>query len=277
MSPARKHRDRFAAMRGTANPATAIVNLEGGGRPAPVATSFSPAREHLLARALAIPASGEGDDAVSPALDRESAQVAMRLQHDLRRLKEIQSIERKIDAKREMLPEYAPWIDGLIAADNPNAGELSAEVLPTMMVWRIDTGDYAGALALAEFVLRHDVPLPHRYQRAAPALIAEEIANAALKAQLAEQPFDLDVLHRVEELTADADMHDEIRAKLFKAIGFEMAREIDAMGEQPAALMHAAALAALEPLKRAQALHERCGVKDRIKRLEKIVAATAAT
>lgn len=103
------------------------------------------------------------------------------------------------------------------------------------------------------------------------------IANAALKAQLAEQPFDLGVLHRVEELTADADMHDEIRAKLFKAIGFEMVREIDAMGEQPAALMHAAALAALEPLRRAQALHERCGVKDRIKRLEKIIAATAAT
>lgn len=214
---------------------------------------------------------------LAPAVDTAAAQVAMRLQHDLRRLKEIQSIERKIDAKREMLPEYVPWIKGLLAADNANAGDLSAEVLPTMMVWCIDTGDFDDALVLAEFVLRHHVPLPHRYQRAAPALIAEEIANAALKAQLAEQPFDLAVLHRIEELTTDADMHDEIRAKLFKAIGFEMVREMDAMGEQPAPLMHAAALAALEPLKRAQALHERCGVKDRIKRLEKIVAATAAT
>lgn len=246
------------------------------------------ARKLAMQSASAAPRSGGGAsrpsrvasiaDVAIEAANRAARQIQMRLTHDLRRLKEIQSVARKIDAKREMLPEYDAWIQGLVQAGKQTQRGIADEVLPTIMIWRIDVGDYRIALELAKHVIGFGIPLPHRYQRSAPALIVEEIANAALKAQLADQPFDMSVLVEVEGMTAKADMHDEIRAKLFKAIGFEIARELDALPEDaPAPLRLATANAALAPLKRAQALHERCGVKDRIKRLEKIIAASAAS
>ncbi len=234
------------------------------------------------ARKITGMAAAQGADAgrsasavVSPArsaVDAAAAQVMLALTHDLRRLKEIQSITRRIKVKADMLPAYAEWVDGIVATGKAGGSALSSDVLPTVMIWRIDVGDFAGALPLMEHVLQHDIALPSRYKRTAPALIVEEVATAALKAQLADQPFDLDVLQQVEALTADHDMHDEIRAKLCKAIGFEMARAVDALPDADPTRA-AAATAALLPLKRAQQLHDRAGAKDKIKRLEKIVSA----
>ncbi len=112
----------------------------------------------------------------TPAADLAARQTAMRLTHDLRRLHDIKSIGMKIAAKREMLPAYYPWVDGLIAAGRevpagtaPFALPPSAlaspgaeEVLPVVMVWSIDTGDWSRALACAEHVLRFDVKMPAR-------------------------------------------------------------------------------------------------------------------
>ncbi len=229
-----------------------------------------------MAAALGADAGRSAPAVVSPArnaVDTAAAQVMLRLTHDLRRLKEIHSIERKIATKRDMLPAYSEWVDGIVAAGGAGASTLSSDVLPTIMVWRIDTGDFAGAMPLIEHVLRYDVALPSRYQRTPAALIVEEVATAALKAQLTDQPFDIAVLEQIEALTVDYDMHDEIRAKLSKAIGFEMVRAIDALPDTDPTRA-AAAAAALLPLKRAQQLHERAGAKDKIKRLEKIVAAS---
>jgi hypothetical protein len=277
MSLARKHRDAMmAALAAKSEPAVAPV-VAGGLTPDTTPPSAgAPARPSLAraARDRALSqASASAERAVAPELDagtpeqRAAAQMQLRLQHDLRRLKDIQSIEKKIEAKREMLPEYAAWVEGLVAADAPTTDE----VLPTVMIWRIDTGDFAGALTLAEHVLAHDVPLPARYERTAPALIVEEIATAALKAQGAGESFALEILERVAELTADADMHDEIRAKLAKAIGVEQMRAAEDGAAEPLAQASAAAIA-LGTLRRAQQLNERVGVKDRIKRLEKMLA-----
>jgi hypothetical protein len=277
MSLARKHREKFSNI-----DATAVLPATGGLAPkVDLATStaavlnppgqFTSLAERNKARVLAqatAMAAGEhaAPDRGTPE-ERMAAQVRLRLQHDLRRLKEIASIERKIAVKREMLPEYAAWVDGLVAADKP----LIEDVLPTIMVWRIDVGNFAGALPLAAHVLRHDLPLPSRYERSAAALIAEEIAEAASKLQGKGQPFPLDILNEVDALTASVDMHDEIRAKLEKAIGVELQRisEIEDADPREAA-WHA--MAALTALRRAHDLHDRVGVKDRIKRLEKLLA-----
>jgi hypothetical protein len=275
MSPARQHRERLAVALST-SAETSIESLSQGGQETSAAAVASPivsssaARNHrdrVLAQASATsePIAASRADAGTPE-ERAAAQMQLRLQHDLRRLKAIQSIAKKIEAKREMLPEYAAWVDGLVAA---GAG-IAEEVLPTVMIWRIDTGDFTGALSLAEHVLAHDVPLPARYERSAPALIVEEIAEAALKTQSAGAAFPLDILCRVDELTTDADMHDEIRAKLFKAIGVEHARLADAEDTDPLTRAIAAG-AALTALRGAQQLHERVGVKDRIKRIEKLL------
>lgn len=249
MSLARKARERALARKAAVEHATAAFC-------APTKTAPAP---HPAATPAATPE------------QRASAQMQLRMRHDLRRLKEIKSIERKIAAKRTMLPEYAAWVRGLLDADTVGSG--ADDVLATVMVWEIDVGDYSGALDIAEFVLRHGIALPARYARDAAALVVEEIATAALKEQAASRRFDRAVLDRVDALTADMDMHDEIRAKLVKAIGVELAADVEDLctdGDTPDA-GHADALStAIATLRRAQSLHDRVGVKDRLRRLERI-------
>jgi len=238
---------------------------------------LTPASEHRLALAIAAAAANggqviDGDQVIDPI----AAQMKLRLAHDLRRLKTIQSIELKVKAKREMLPEYRAWCDHLLTLGQETKGiEMPStgadDVLPIMMVWSIDVGDWPRAIELATFVLDFNVPLPARYVRAAPSLLAEEIAVAAIKLQATGAVFPLDVLEQVEVMTAEADMHDEIRAKLMKAIGFELARRAEDI-ESGTPDFVTAAERALVPLRRAQALHDRVGAKDKIKRLERALA-----
>ena len=256
MSLAQRTQERILAMKAASAPAS------GGGHTHPAAASSTAAADRP------VPVGN------TPAA-RAAATVMMRLRHDLQRLKQIQSVQKKIDAKREMLPEYQAWCDGLLDAGRAaGRGALPAtgadEVLPTIMVWHIDTGDWSRALALAAFVLRFDVAMPKRYARNAATTVLEEIATAALKTQAAGDAFPLDVLEAVDELTRDIDMHDEPRAKLFKAIGTELARAAEAAtGDAIPTTIDRA----VEALTRAQDLHDRSGVKMMLKNLRKVKAA----
>jgi hypothetical protein len=142
----------------------------------------------------------------------------------LRRLKEIRSIDRKIEAKRTMLPEYRAWVEGVVAADAGVGSGTAADVVPTCMVWLIDVGAYGEALDLVPFLLRHRVEMPRRYERDVATIVVEEIADAAARAQNAGERFDQAVLDTAEALTAGLDIHDQVRAKLLKAIGIEQLR-----------------------------------------------------
>lgn len=277
MSPARAHRERLANM-ASAAPATPIASDAEGGQPLPTAfppsfeAQMTPAREHRITSAVASALPGDMIDATGASGDPVAATIALRLSHDLRRLKQIQSLELKIAAKREMIGEYRAWCDAILASERANVRGIAAEVLPTMMVWSIDIGDWPRALELANHVIGCEVALPSRYQRSAPALVAEDIADAAAKLQLTDTAFPLDVLIAVEELVAPPiDMHDQIRAKLMKAIGVEMQRQAEQVTGAEAVI--AAAESALVPLRRAQALDSRVGTKDRVKKLERTIKA----
>ena len=235
----------------------------------------------LAAQSAIVAHDGDNATAGSPAVaplpvDRAAAtaaaQIGARLRHDLQRLKEIRSIALKIAAKREMLPEYADWVAGLLSGAQAAGAGVSGDVLPTVMVWHIDVGNYAAAMPLIEHVLAHKVAMPQRYARDAATLVVEEIADAAIKAQAADQPFDLAILEQVEALTADDDMHDEVRAKLLKAIGFELDRTAQTASDAgaDATPLFVRSLAAM---KAAQGLHDRVGVKTTIKAVEKRLAA----
>jgi hypothetical protein len=201
-----------------------------------------------------------------------AAQMAMRLTHDRRRLKQIQSIEKKIEAKREMIPEYEAWISGtLVGADLDGQGSVDP-IVPTIMVWKIDTADYEGALELAEYVLRYDVPLPSHYERQPATLIVEEIAEAALRDLGNGRRFPFGILEHADLLTEDADMPDEVRAKLYKAMGLEIARQAELPEQTDATAIRALQDQALVALRRAQQLNDRIGVKDRIKKIERVIA-----
>lgn len=250
MSLARRHRDRILAAKTVASAAADEAGIVPAAAPLPAAGAVN----------------------ASPA-ERAAAQIALRYTHDIRRLKEVRSIDKKIEVKREILPDYRAWVAGILAADAGVGTGVAAEVLPTCMVWLIDTGAYDDALNLVPFMFKHKVAMPSRYQRDAATIVVEEIATAALKAQGAGASFPIEILDRVVNLTGHLDIHDEVRAKLLKAIGVEQLQEAE---DLPADVGMAALTAAVSTLNEAQRLHERVGVKDRIKRGLKLMTAITA-
>ncbi|CAE6861296.1 hypothetical protein R69658_07628 [Paraburkholderia aspalathi] len=188
-----------------------------------------------------------------------------KLATDRRRLKSIASIQRKIEVKRaELLPEYVDYVAGALAGGRG----AQDDVLTAVMIWRVDTGDFAGALDIARYALAHRMTLPDQYDRPLATAIAEEFAEAAITACRNGGTFDIAQLAEVAQLTESADMHDQVRAKLHKAIGYACAAELDE-GESLVGVDVGRAHESLNNLRRALELDARAGVKQDIARLEK--------
>ncbi|KTC41862.1 terminase [Pseudomonas sp. ABAC21] len=191
------------------------------------------------------------------------------LLQDRLRLKAIQSNEGKAALKLQLLPEYIPYVEGVLQAGNG----AQDDVMTTVMIWRIDVEDYRGALDIADYVLKHKLIMPDRFERTTGCLVAEEIATAALKAQKANGSFDLAILHRTVELTEDEDMPDQARAKLFLATGRATLNGITAEEPgQPGQIQ-----AGIDLLKRAIELHDGCGGKKDLDGAERLLKKHAAT
>lgn len=148
----------------------------------------------------------------------EYQQLLAALQIDMNRLRQIQSTDRKIEAKRAMIGQYRAWIEGALAAEKP----AQDEIVGNMLVWAMDIADWELALALASHVLAHDLALPERYKRQPATLVAEEVAEAGLATTPA---IDRATLQKFDALLVDADMHDQVRAKFFKALGLAFQRD----------------------------------------------------
>ncbi|MFM5844043.1 phage terminase small subunit [Aeromonas sanarellii] len=211
---------------------------------------MTPARRHRE-RALAAL-----QGAANPQFDQARANAyelqLMQLAEHRRTLKGIQSIERKIDAKRTMLGVYKPWIDGLLAADR---GEQD-DVLVTVMLWTLDTGDLEGAFNMADYVIRHGLSTPDRYERTAATLIAEEVADTGIKLQEAGAGPSYGLLCAYLELLTHCDIFDQVHAKLHKAVG----RAALAEGFKEQAAQH---------YRRALELHDKVGIKKDLEVLER--------
>jgi hypothetical protein len=229
--------------------------------------ALSLAQRHRL-KALASQEAAAASPAVSMAGGTAyEMQLAQLLQHRLR-LKQIQSNEGKAALKLQLLPEYVPYVDGVLAAGNG----AQDEVLTTIMIWRIDAGDYTGALDIAAYVLQHNLLMPDRFERTTGCLVAEEIAEGALISQKASGGFDLAVLHRTMELTAEQDMPDEVRAKLYLATGRATVAGLTADNPgQPGKVM-----AGIELLKRAIELNGSCGGKKDLEGAERLLKKIAS-
>src|SRR5690606_21172228 len=130
----------------------------------------SPAQLHRM-RVLAARARASTD---APAtIGGIYGQMMAKLTQDARRLHDIQSVERKIAVKRELLPDYQAYIDGVLTGDT---GEQD-EVMATLMLWHIDAGLYERGLDIAAYVLRHDLALPERLKRNTATLLLDEVAG----------------------------------------------------------------------------------------------------
>lgn len=181
-------------------------------------------------------------------------QMAQLHQHH-QQLKGIQSTQGKEELKAKLLPDYAPYVAGVLASGQG----AQDEVLTTVMVWRLDAGDYQGGLDIAAYVLEHGLTLPDRFARTTGCLVAEEVAEAALKALKAGGTFDIGLLAEADRLTAGQDMPDEVRAKLMLAMGRVAAAQVDPDKPNPADV-HSLEVAR-HFLTRALELHDKCGGK----------------
>ena len=221
----------------------------------------SPARNHFL-RVMAAQASTAA--AADTPLHHASGYELMlaQLGEHKRALKSIQSVERKAEAKRKMLPEYSAWVAGVLDADSG----AHDDVFMTVMVWHIDAGDFAAALPMAAYAIRHKLSMPDQYQRPTACLIAEEFANMVLKAPDAIRPEDADALVELEALVSGEDMPDEVRAKLHKALGYAISQAGTAMDDGTVKALREQALV---HLRRALELHDKSGVKKDIERIER--------
>lgn len=176
--------------------------------------------------------------------------MLLQLNEDRRRLKGIQSTVTKAQIKVEVLPKYAAWAEGVLSAD----GAQQDDVIMYVMLWRIDAGDYAGALTIGRHALKHGWVMPVGKRNTATVL-TEEMADAAKAAMLAGTPFDAELLLQTLEAVDGEDMPDQSRARLHKSIGW-----VQTESNPVSALNH---------LKHALLLDERCGVKKDIEQLER--------
>ncbi|HDF8566118.1 TPA: terminase [Enterobacter hormaechei subsp. hoffmannii] len=144
-------------------------------------------------------------------------QILHRLRMDLSRLSGVQSEETKAEMKKSMLPEYDGWIEGTLDGDSGRQDE----VITRLMVWAIDCRDYALALRLGRYVVRHGLTLPDNFNRTAATFLTEEMSKPVLTLAAADADADISastaVLDEVADIVADSDMPDVVRAKLCKA------------------------------------------------------------
>ena len=213
----------------------------------------SPARKHFE-RVCAAKAAGTA----TPGEQQQGEQYELHahaLYEARRTLKTIKSIQAKIEKKRELLPDFMPYINGVLS-EGKGAKD---DVLMTMMVWCIDVGDFEKALEIGAYAVNHNIDTPDQYERDTVSILAEEIAEG-VKLQLAKENPDADalanVMARAVAIIGDADMHDEIKAKVHKYYGYALRAAEDSEG-------------ALEQLKQALTLNERIGVKQDIQQLER--------
>lgn len=212
--------------------------------------------------------------ATAPAMSMHGAtayehQLAQLAQHRAR-LKQVQSNQGKAELKAQLLPEYEPYVQGVLAAGNG----AQDEVLTTVMLWRIDAADYPGALEVAEYVIKHGLNMPDRFERTTGTLIAEEIAEAALKAQKAGESFPLAVLEQAARITTEQDMPDQARAKLHLAIGKANAAKVP--DENLTSTDVGYLVLAKGHLAKAIDLHTNCGGKKDLERVERLIKKHAA-
>jgi hypothetical protein len=173
-------------------------------------------------------------------------------------LKALKSRSAKIEAKRDMLPDYDAYLEGVVAAD----GGAQDPVVTTIMLWRLDVADWSRALDLAGYAIRHGLAMPESFARDVPCTLLEEIADyaLALPAPAAELA---DKLQFALELTGECDMPDEVRAKAHKALGL-----IYEAADPERAVVH---------LETALSLDAKSGVKTVLSRLKKALDANKQT
>lgn len=178
------------------------------------------------------------------------------LANDRHRLKQLQGLELKNNLKAKLIDDYIPYCEGVLSS----GGGVQDGVLMTMLVWAIDLRHYDFAISIAKYALKHGLVMPDSFSRTVACVVVEEISDIELKRQKQDETADIATLQALHELLGDdslsataRDMPDEVRAKLYLAIG----RHYLACAKQTGQ----GADLAVDALSMALALHDKCGGK----------------
>lgn len=223
----------------------------------------SPARKHFENRTAALQIAQGSAEERAPANANQYELMLAKLAGDKRSLSATQSMEKRAELKIKLLPDYAAWVAGVIEGDQG----VQDDVLMTVMVWNIDAGLLVDALPIAAYAIKHSLKMPDQYKRTTAVVIAEEIADRYLKAHAAKEPIDINIIKQAMEITLDQDMPDEVKAKLYKVLGYALANPLLVPVVLPS---HQERLEfALQSFTRALSLHDKVGVKKDIEATER--------
>ena len=208
----------------------------------------------------------------------------MQLNNDRQRLKQIQSTAGKVVLKTTLLPNYLPYVDGILEADQ----SVQDEIYMTMLVWSIDIGEYTKALQMADFALRHNMLMPDSFKRSTATYVTESIAEAFLSTLKTSADVDISVLLELDQVLSNEDqtidpklldMPDQVKAKLLVALGKSRLKaihteieknsgEIDE--ETPEWVFHDAQTAKVN-FDKALFLDQKCGCRADLKAVDKLI------
>lgn len=176
--------------------------------------------------------------------------IELRIQSQLDQLKNIRAIEKKVECKKQWLPDYQGYIDASLAQSPAQQNH----VLMYLMVWAIDTGDFALASRIGQHAILNKMVMPDGYTRNVAEVLAEQTAEACIQnPTLAVQHATL--LQDLAAMVFGEDLVHETHAKLYKAIGI--------------ALEESNPHESLAAYKNALRLNANSGVKTKITQLEK--------
>ena len=175
-------------------------------------------------------------------------------------LKSVSSIADKVYIKKQALPAYQEWIDGITAAGTVQADD---RIAATVIVWMIDCGLLDEAMPLADVLIHSGLESADEYSRSMPEIIVEQMADqiesgSEISAENLKTLIEWATAKKEDGLH-EINLADVIRAKLLKAAG-EKAEVADDNET------------ALTLYRQAVGYNDKAGVKKRIEALEKQLA-----
>ncbi len=175
-------------------------------------------------------------------------------------LKSVSSIADKVHIKKQALPAYQEWIDGITAAGTVQADD---RIAATVIVWMIDCGLLDEAMPLADVLIHSGLESADEYSRSMPEIIVEQMAaqiesGSEISAESLKTLIEWATAKKEDGLH-EINLADVIRAKLLKAAG----EKAEAADDNETAL---------NLYRQAVGYNDKAGVKKRIEALEKQLA-----
>lgn len=129
----------------------------------------SPARKHREQHAAMTAAQDVDLTTLTP-----YQKLLKQLHADKATLKNIKSHQDKEQAKADLLPQYAEWLQGILAS---GAIAENDQITPTLIVWQLDCAWLDEVMPLAQIAITSQAQSPDEFQRTLPEIIVEQYAE----------------------------------------------------------------------------------------------------